>query len=180
MEIILLIIIGIISRIVPHLPNMTAVGGISLFTSARFGVKKAVIVTSVVMMATDVFIGFHAVMWATYGCFLFTILLGQALRNRKDLKAILSLTLLSSIVFYLVTNFAVWVIPGSMYPKTIAGLFESYINALPFFRNSLVGDLTFSSLFFAAYELVSLKGLMKSRLLTVSVIRKVIKDIHYA
>jgi hypothetical protein len=158
MDILFLIIIGILSRLIPHLPNMTAVGSLGLCTSAKLGIKKAFIVVSATMMVTDVLLGFHAVMWATYGCFLFTILLGQLVKKNSGIFHIAGVTFVSSLVFYIVTNLAVWVVPGSMYQHTVQGLIACYINALPFFRNSLIGDMGYSFLFFLAYEFIGFEG----------------------
>ena len=59
-------------------------------------------------------------------------------------------TLSGSVLFYLITNYAVWQFTP-MYTKTFAGLIQSYIMALPFFRNSLVGNLFYTAVFFSIY-----------------------------
>jgi hypothetical protein len=69
------------------------------------------------------------------------------------LPKVLGVTLLASVQFYLITNFAVWAF-GTMYPLSISGLFASYINALPFFRNTIFGDLSYVAGLFGLYELV--------------------------
>jgi len=150
----MLIFVGILSRLVPHPANVTAVGGLAIFSGARLEFKKAIIVTLGTMFLSDIILGFHSVMWATYGSLLLAVLLGKLVQNKRSIGWVAGLTLTSSIVFYLITNFAVWLVPGSMYPKTLEGLFQSYVMALPFFRNSLIGDTGYTFIFFGAYELV--------------------------
>src|SRR3989344_380768 len=77
---------------------------------------------------------------SVYLSFAISGLLGVWLRTRKNIANTLGVTLFASAQFYLLTNFAVWAF-GTLYPKTAAGLLSSYINALPFFRNTLLGDV---------------------------------------
>ena len=63
-----------------------------------------------------------------------------------------------SLIFFLVTNFGVW-ISGAMYPKSLFGLIECYTLALPFFGNSLVGDLVYCTVLFTSYSLAFSKGI---------------------
>ena len=154
MEYITLILIGIISRLVPHLPNMTPVGATALFTGSKYGMKKAFVVTTLTMLVTDLIIGLHPVMWATYGSFFITIFIGRMIAGKKNAGKILAASLLSSAVFFIITNLAVWLVPGSMYPRTLSGLLYCYIMALPFFRNMLIGDLFYTTVFFGGLELV--------------------------
>jgi len=156
MDTLLLIIIGVLSRLAPHPANVTAVGALAVFSGSRYSTTKALIITVGTMLISDVVLGFHAVMWATYGSFALSVLLASHFLRKQSIVRIASVTFVSSIIFYLVTNFGVWLVPGSMYPKTFAGLMESYIMALPFFRNSLVGDFFYIAIFFGGYELVTL------------------------
>lgn len=156
MDTVLLIIIGVLSRLAPHPANVTAVGALAVFSGTRYGTTKALAITVGTMLISDAFLGFHTVMWATYGSFALSVLLARRFLQKKTIIRIAGITLTSSILFYLVTNFAVWVVPGSMYPKTLAGLAQSYIMALPFFRNSLIGDFSYSAIFFGSYALMKI------------------------
>ncbi len=155
MEMITFTLIGILSRLVPHIPNMTAVGGASLFMGAKFGVKKSMIVLFLTMLATDSVKGLHSVMWATYGSLVLAILIGKYMASKKNAGWIIGGTLLSSILFFIITNFAVWLAPNFMYAKTLSGLVDCYMMAVPFFKNSLAGDLMYSSIFFGGYAFVA-------------------------
>jgi len=154
MDTLLLIIIGVLSRLFPHPANVTAVGALAVFSGARYGRTKALVITVGTMLVSDMVLGFHAVMWATYGSFALSVLLAHLLLRKQSVSRIAGVTLASSILFYLVTNFAVWFVPGSMYPKTLAGLLDSYMMALPFFRNSLLGDFSYVTIFFGSYALM--------------------------
>jgi hypothetical protein len=60
----------------------------------------------------------------------------------------------ASVIFFIVSNFGVW-FSGTMYPKDLSGLAACYIAGLPFFQNTILGDLVYSSLLFGAFELGS-------------------------
>jgi hypothetical protein len=155
MGIILLVMTGVCSRLMPHPANFTAIGSLAIFSGSHLSFKKSLLVLMMTMLITDAVLGLHPVMWATYGSLLVAIVLGRCIKDKKTIRNIAGVTVASSVLFYVVTNFAVWVIPGSMYPKTIQGLVDSYIMALPFFRNSLLGDFTYTGVFFTAYEFIS-------------------------
>ncbi|MCJ7826198.1 hypothetical protein MUP56_01110 [Patescibacteria group bacterium] len=154
MEILFFICISVISRLVPHLPNMTPVGAVALFTGSKYRFGTSVFIVGISMVCSDFILGFHPVMWATYGSFLITILLGRLLKEQNNWKLIGIIAFLSSCQFFILTNFAVWQ-TGLMYPKTIAGLIQCFVMALPFFRNSLLGDLFYTTILFGAFEIVA-------------------------
>jgi hypothetical protein len=147
MDILLLIVISVLSRIVPHLPNMTAMGAVGLFAGSSYSLKKSLFIILSSLLVSDAVLGLHPVMWATYGSFGITMLLGRMLKKNHSWKFLGAMTFFSSLQFFIITNFAVWT-TGLLYPKTITGLLDCYIMALPFFRNSLTGDLVYTFLFF--------------------------------
>ncbi len=147
-----MIITGVLSRLLPHPANMTAVGGIAIFTGAKINTKKALVVTVTTMFISDLFLGFHSLMWATYGSILMAVFIGRWIQKNNSISRIISGTLASSIIFFIITNFAVWA-GTPLYPKTIEGLTTCYVMAIPFFRNSLLGDCLYLSVFFSGYEI---------------------------
>lgn len=66
-----------------------------------------------------------------------------------------------AVLFYLTTNFAVWATQG-IYAKSLAGLTECYVAALPFFRQMLVGDLAYVAVLFTAAALAGVYSLTPS------------------
>ena len=109
------------------------------------------------MFLSDIFIGFDSLISraTVYGSFCAVGLLGLAMRRRKNLATIAGGTLLASLIFYLITNFA-YFYPPVMYGHDLNGVISSYINALPFFRNTVLGDFFYVSAFFGIYEAVAL------------------------
>jgi hypothetical protein len=59
-------------------------------------------------------------------------------------------TLVGSSVFFVVTNAACWAL---WYPRTLTGLAVCYVAAIPFFRNTLLGDGLFTAVLFGALAL---------------------------
>ncbi len=154
MDIAIFTFIGILSRLVPHIPNVTAVGATALFMGAKYGMKKSLVTMFLTMLIADSIKGLHSVMWATYGALIVSILIGTYISKKRHAGWVIGGSLLSSLVFFVITNFAVWLAPNFMYEKTLRGLVECYIMAIPFFRNSLVGDLLYSGIFFGGFALV--------------------------
>lgn len=151
----LLITLAALSRLMPHPPNFTPVAAIALFGGAYLDKRFALIVPLAAMLVSDWFLGFHSLMPFVYGSLLAIGLIGIWLKAHKTLGWTLAATLSASVLFFVVTNFAVWLMPNSMYPKTTEGLIACYVAAIPFFRNSLMGDLFYVALLFGVYELVA-------------------------
>ncbi len=107
------------------------------------------------MLVSDWFIGFHSLMPFVYGSFLGIGMIGLWLKSRKTLARTSAATFAASVLFFVVTNFGVWLMPNSMYAKTMEGLAACYVAAIPFFRNSLMGDFFYVALLFGAYEFVA-------------------------
>ncbi len=151
---IFIVVVGIVSRLLPHSPNIVPIGALMLF-GGTYLPRKVFWLPILALLVSDFFIGFYGTdMFYVYGSFLLTGLIGLWLRSHKRPKFIISGALLSSVLFFIITNFGVWAPPNDWYPHTFDGLVQSYIMALPFFRNSLTGDLGYTVLLFGGYELV--------------------------
>lgn len=148
-----LILIGILLRFMPHADNFTPVAAIALFAGAYLKRRHAVIVPLVLMAVSDIFIGMHNVLIFTWGSFILASLLGLFIRKNKSFLRITGMSLLSSLVFFIVTNFGVWIM--GWYPPTLAGLVNCYIMGLPFLRDFTVSTLLYSAVFFTAYEVIA-------------------------
>ena len=148
-----LIIFGILLRFMPHAANFTPVAAIALFSGAYLKRKYAIIVPLVLMAVSDLFIGMHNVLIFTWGSFILASLLGTAIRKNKSFSRVTGMSLLSSLVFFTITNFGVWAM--GWYPPTLKGLINCYIMGLPFLRDFTVSTLVYSVLFFGAYELIA-------------------------
>jgi len=150
-----LIFASILLRILPHPANFAPIAAMALFGGVYLNKKYAYGVPLLALFISDFLIGFYNpwVMLAVYSCFIFIGFLGTKIRDHKNFPIVIGSSLLGSIVFFLTTNFAVWAIPNSMYPHTLTGLVQSYVMGLPFFRNTLVGDLFYVGIMFGLMEL---------------------------
>ena len=151
-----LILFGILSRLIPHAPNIAAIGALMLFSGAYLP-KKMLWVPFIALFISDYFIGFYGTdMFYVYGSYLLGLLIGWWLRSNKKPLLIIGGAFSSSILFFLITNFGVWAPPNNWYPHTLGGLLQSYTLALPFFRNTLVSDLGYTVVLFGGYEILQI------------------------
>ena len=147
-----LIAIAVILRILPHPANFAPVAAVALFGGAVLPKKVALLVPLLAMMSSDAIIGFHSLVAVTWSCYVLIALASSRwLRNGNFARGSF-LTLSSSMFFFVVTNFAVWLTSG-MYTHTMAGLVRCFSLALPFFRNTLLSDLFYASVMFGLYYL---------------------------
>jgi len=150
--IILFIAVAAIFRLLPHLPNATPITAMALFSGVYFNNKKyAFIIPLLAMFLSDLFLGFSMITLFVYAAFILVGYIGIT-SKKMNIKTIL----ISSISFFIITNFGVWLIG---YPKTLNGLLECYTLAIPFFRNSLIGDFFFAGVMYYGFEFVSNKYL---------------------
>lgn len=163
----ILITLGIAARFLPHPANFAPIGAIAIFSGLYLPKKWALILPLAAMFLSDLFIGFYnlPIMFSVYAGFIIMGIIGLAVRKNKKLSTVLGGTILGSLMFYLITNGAVWAF-SSLYPHTAVGLLKSYYMAIPFFRNSLLGDLFYTGVLAGAYE-VSLALLSKEKKLAI-------------
>jgi len=156
MVIYFIIILAIITRFIPHMPNAAPITALAIFSAAYLPWKKSVGLTLAVRFVSDIFLGFFAwpLMVAVYLSHLAGVLFGLWIKRSKNHRwiKILSSSLGASIIFFLVTNFAFLY---STYPHNFAGIMAAYLNGLPFFRGTIMGDLGYTVALFGGYELVS-------------------------
>ncbi|MCX7879475.1 MAG: hypothetical protein N2517_02320 [Ignavibacteria bacterium] len=160
-----LIIIAVVSRIIPHPPNFAPITAIALLGAYSFSNKfKSFFIPLIAMLISDVFIGFHTTIWAVYLSFALIVLLGFNLRKAFSFSRLFVITSASSFLFYLITNFAVWLLSG-LYPHTLAGLLQCYTFGLPFYRTttlelfalSYLGDISYTFILFGVYKIAERK-----------------------
>jgi len=170
----ILISLALISRLMPHPWNFTPIGAIALFSGFYFGKRYAFALPILAMLSSDIFLGFYSwkLMILVYGSLLLYVALGFWLKKHKKWYTVLGSSLLCSVLFFLITNFAVWAFTP-WYPKIFSGLIQCYIMAIPFFRNTLLGDLFYVTTFFGAYEIA--KVLVRKRFATLKKIPVLIK-----
>lgn len=150
------IIFAVIMRLIPHWPNFTPVAAIAIFGGAFINRKALAFVLPVIaMLVSDLIIGFHTTMIAVYAGMIAAVAIGMTLRNRMKAGSILFASLTSSVVFFIITNFAAWATGLMPYSRDISGLLQAYIAGLPFFNTSILGDLFYTTVLFGSFFLVS-------------------------
>jgi len=149
----LIVVLAAVSRLVKHPFNFTPIVAMAIFGGYYLKNKWAALLPLAAMVISDYFIGFYdwQVMASVYLSILLAFFIGKYASNKKWFFVPLS-SLASSITFFLVTNFAVWAF-FDWYPHTWAGLITNFTLALPFFRNTLLGDVFYTGVLFGAYEL---------------------------
>jgi hypothetical protein len=148
------IVIGGAMRLIPHPANFVPIAAMALFGGVYLSKKQAFVLPIVAMILSDFFLGFGSLPMrlGVYGSFILTVLIGIRIKNSKNVKNVILGSLTSSILFFTITNLAVWVFSG-LYLHTPQGLIQCYFFAIPFFRNTILGDLFYTGAFFSVYEL---------------------------
>lgn len=142
------IFLGMMSRLLPHPPNFTAINAIALFAICSLGnLGVSLFTIFATMLLNDLVFGFHSSMGFVYLSFGLIILMGYGLKSKRSLIRTSFLLTLSSLLFFIVTNFGIWLV-GSMYPKTVTGLELCYLAAIPFLANNLMGTFLYGSMLF--------------------------------
>lgn len=151
------------------LPNFAPVAALSLFAGFFFSSRlMALTVPLAVLGLSDMLIGAYdwRIMCLVYGSLMLPVALRGKVRHYFPVDArlgpatissvggLIGCTLLSSVMFYLITNFGCWFCYAT-YDKTWQGLAHCYLRALPFFRYTLYGDLTFAVSLFSIYAWVT-------------------------
>jgi hypothetical protein len=162
----LIILAAALCRLLPHPMNVTPVTAMALFGGAYFAQRwQSILVPLASLWVSDLILNnvvykayhptftfFHESSLVVYGSIALTSIVGWFLLKRIKIANIVTASLLSSTLFFLITNFNYWQI-SSLYPKTTEGLMMSYTAALPFFGNALLGDLMWCAILFGGYEL---------------------------
>lgn len=142
-------------RVAPHPWNFTPIGAMALFSGAIFKDRRlAFAFPLLALFAGDIFTGLYKIqlMLVVYSSLLASVAIGLWLREHRSVVRIGLATLLGSLQFFLVTNFAFWV-TGLSYPHTRARLIACYVAGLPFFWNTLAGDAFYAVLLFGGFAL---------------------------
>ena len=149
-----LIVLGVAARLVPHPWNATPVMAIALFGGTYLSKRWAILLPLAIVAASDFLIGWHNTVPFTWGAFALTGMLAWWIRRQPTAFRIAASALGGSMLFFVITNFGVWV-AGGLYPATPAGLWQCYLAAIPFFRSTVLGDLVYTAALFGGFAAVS-------------------------
>lgn len=160
----LLVVFAIATRVIfnaLYIYNFNAVMAAGLFAGAYLGSRRmGFLIPLLALLATDVILGFYdwQLMLFVYASLTASIFIGRYYAKNRTLSRFVGSVLGGSALFFIVTNGAVWLLSvDAIYPKTLPGLFEAFAAGLPFYRNTLLGDMTWSTVLFGSYELLRLK-----------------------
>jgi hypothetical protein len=151
---ILLVLAAAATRLLPHPPNVTSVSALALFGGAYLSNRwLAFALPLLALLGSDLLLGFYPGMAVQYLSFAVVICIGLTLRRRRSVARVTVAAVASAVSFFVLTNFGVWAL-GTLYPKTLAGLGACFVAAIPFFRNTLAGDLFYTAVLFGGFHLL--------------------------
>jgi hypothetical protein len=163
----MIVLMAAMTRLLPHPPNVTAVGAMALFGGCYFDRKwQAMILPLAALWLSDlvlnnivykaynpIFTLFNTHSVWSYTSVALTAVFGAFLLKKVKINNVVVASVLASTVFYLITNFGAWFVDSfNIYSDSLDGLAASYVAGLPFFINSLFGDLVWCGVLFGSYE----------------------------
>ena len=150
--ILFLIFVGVMSRIYPYAPNFTPMLSIALLSGFYSKNKFFVLLPIFIMLISDIMIGNHAIVPWVYSSFILIFALGYLIK-KSSYSYIFIFSILSSVIFFIISNLGVWFTGG--YSYSFNGLIACYTAAIPFFKNTLISTILYSSLIHAVVSVVS-------------------------
>ncbi len=165
-EISAIILLLSLSRLAIAIPNLEPIGAAALFGGAMLSSKYLkYLVPLLALFIGDIIIAslaptfsahlFSPTFVAIYVAFIAAVFIGQKVIGKAPkVKSVAGGAILSSVIFFVVTNFVVWMDPTfALYPKTLSGLSACYIAAIPFYKMTLLSNLLFSAIAFGGYAI---------------------------
>lgn len=160
-----LIAIAVACRLYLEIPNFKPIAAFALFGGFYFRrPRMAIIGMLVAMLLTDSRLGIYPwqEMLANYLALSLAAGLGLGIRRLREkqptswkwVATFIPASLAMSAAFFLLSNGAVWAFSG-WYPRTMTALAECFVNAIPFFRWTWLGDLCFTVLTVGGYLVIS-------------------------
>src|SRR6478672_9570727 len=148
------IIIAAGLRLVPHPPNFSPIDAMALFSGAYLGRRALAFVAPLgALLLSDLVLGFYHGQATVYFSVALIVMIGMVALTRRSALRVGTAAIVSSILFFVITNFGMWLFSG-FYPRTLAGLEACYVAAIPFFQNTIAGDLFYSGLLFGGFALL--------------------------
>lgn len=140
-------------RLIPHPPNFTPIGAMALFSGAYIGRRwLAFVVPLAALFVSDLVLGFYHGVATVYSATALVVLIGYLTLDRISPLRVGLAALASSVMFFIITNLGMWLFSG-FYPTNLAGLEACFVAAVPFFQNSVAGDLFYATLLFGGFRI---------------------------
>lgn len=146
-------------RLLPHPWNFAPVCAAALFGGIYLDKKLAFSLPLISMFIADLVLG---ISWAdlpfVYGALTLSVFIGGWIKSdqkqtSKFVVKLFSGTIASSVIFFVITNFGAWIVLD-IYTKDVGGLISAYVMGIPFFKNTVLSDLFFITVFVGAYEVI--------------------------
>ena len=145
-----LILILAFARLIPHPPNFTPIIAVAIISGYFFkNINLSLLTLLIAMLISDLFIGFYGNVIFVYASLLLITFIFHKISNKINFINLFIYGFAGSLIFFVVSNFGVWALgsPGVFnipYDKTLNGLIECYILAIPFFGNTFLSTLIFA------------------------------------
>ena len=150
------ILVAAALRLVPHPPNFTPIGAMALFSGAYLGRRALAFAAPLgALLLSDAVLGFYSGMQFQYLSVALIVLMSLLVLSKVTVLRLGAAALASSVLFFAVSNFGVWLVSG-MYPHTLVGFGACYVAAIPFFQNTIAGDLFYTALLFGGFRVAEL------------------------
>jgi hypothetical protein len=162
-----LILILALARLIPHPPNFTPIIAVAIMSGYFFkNINLSIAVLLVTMFISDIFIGFYENLIFVYLSLLLITFTFYKLGKKINFNNLFVFSFVGSLIFFIISNFGVWILgspglTGIAYEKSLSGLMQCYILAIPFFGNTFFSTLIFS--FPAVYIYKSLPAWSSTR-----------------
>ena len=154
--IVVLILLATLSRLIEHPLNFVPISAIILFGAAHFKEKWQVfLIPLFATLISDILIsGWYFNIWIYMSYFLI-LLFGVKLYSKKiSVSNMLGGAVGASLIFFIISNFGAWL---TMYPFTFEGFLSCYIQAIPFYHNTLGSNLFYAAILFGSYDILQTK-----------------------
>jgi hypothetical protein len=160
-----LIAFDVAARLLPHAPGFLPVAASGLFAARMLRIPAlAIVVPVLAMILSD--LGLPDEDWRIqavgFAAIAIPALAGIATRRWSGVLPTVATVIVSSILFFLLSNGAVWAFSG-MYPLNLQGLAQCYTMALPFLEKTVMGDLFWTGVLFGGAWAVQNLPVMKRR-----------------
>ena len=172
------ILVAALSRLIPHPPNFSPIGGMALFGAAYFSKKHwailvpfiALWLSSLILDNTTLAHYYDHFVWFShpyvYIAILVIVAFGWVMLKKVKPANLVGASIGASLIFFLVSNFGVWLTSTVVYAKTFGGLMACYAAGLPFFGYTLAGDLFYIMVIFGSFEFMKQRypSMVKARI----------------
>jgi len=143
-------------RLVPHPPNFSPIDAMALFSGAYLGRRALAFVAPLgALLLSDLVLGFYHGQATVYFSVALIVMIGMAALSRRSPVRVGAAAIASSVLFFVITNLGMWAFSG-FYPRTFGGLEACFVAAIPFFQNTIAGDLFYATLLFGGFRLAEL------------------------